>query len=402
MGTAGGGGANTGGSGGVETTTGSSNGGSGGAVPYPAPHPAPPTVVDVGGPVVSSPKIVPIFFSNDDPTMIPQIQDFLSKLQSSTYFGTAAAEYGVGAATVLPSIQLTETATGTISDDEIQTWLAGKIEAGDGVFPAADGNTIYTIFYPESATITDFGGISCQSFGGYHFNTHLSDGTPAIYAVIPRCPGGMGVSMLDEVTESTSHELLEASTDPEPYDDTGYGSLDPAHFGWELIIGAEIGDLCALSPSGYSQYPDMPYMVQRVYSNTQALAGHDPCIPATPHEVYFNSAPVLNDNITLSDPSGSVTMKGVKIPVGGTATVDVDLFSDAATQDWQVMAYDGNELFGQSPNLDLSFDKASGNNGDKLKLKIKVLHQGQYGLEPFIIYSIQGNTANVWAGVVGQ
>ncbi len=402
---AGQGGADTGGSsnGGAPSTGGSSaNGGSGGTVMYPAPHPAPPTVVDLGGPIVSSPKVVPIFFSNDDPNFIPQIQDFLSKIQTSTYFPTAGAEYGVGAATVLPAIMLPDTANGTISDDEIQAWLVSKIEAGDGVFPAADGNTIYTIFYPSNVTITDFGGTSCQSFGGYHFNTHLHDGTPAVYAVIPRCPGGQGESALDLITSSTSHELLEASTDPQPYDNTAYGQLDDDHFSWELVIGAEIGDLCAFSPTGFSQYPDMPYLVQRVYSNTQALAGHDPCIPSTPHAVYFNSAPVLNDDITLSDPSGSVTMKGVKIGVGETATIDVDLFSDGPTDAWQVQAYDGNSLFGGSPNLEMSFDKDSGKNGDKLKLKIKVLQQGQYGLESFILYSIQGNTANVWAGVVGQ
>ena len=45
---------------------------------------------------------------------------------------------------------------------------------------------------------------------------------------------------------------------------------------------------------------------------------------------------------------------GVKIPVGGSKTIDVTLFSDAPTTGpWRVIAYDGNYLAGGSAELSL-------------------------------------------------
>jgi hypothetical protein len=398
--------------GGTSEVGGSSVGGAGGtggdgsSTVYPAKHPAAPQVVDQGGPTVTTPKIVPVFFSNDDAATIGELADFLSKLPTSNYVSLAAGEYGVGDPTILPAINLTETATGTITDDQIQSWLQTKLQAGDGVFPAPDANTIYVLFYPSGVTVNDFGGLSCQSFGGYHFNTKLDDGTAAIYAVIPRCPADQGESALDLLTSATSHEIVEASTDPEPYDDTAYGALDNDHLSWEFLIGAEIGDLCAFTPSGFTNtIPGMPYLVQRAWSDKQAAAGHDPCAPAVANQVYFNAAPVENDTITLSDPgSGSFPMKGTKIAVGESKTIEIDLFSDGPTTDWQVMPYDGQQLFGGSAALDLTLDKQTGNNGDKLKLTIKVLSRGQYGVESYILYSYDqtGQIANIWAGTVGD
>jgi hypothetical protein len=403
------GGGNTGGgSAGGSTTNGgagqggtTSNGGGGGVEVYPAPHPPPATVVSAGGPIMSAQKIVPVFFSGDDDATVAQIRDFLGKIQSSSYFATAGAEYGVGAATLLPEIDLAEAAATSTTDGEIEQWLQAKLQAGDGVFPAPDGNTIYVMFYPTSTTIDLVGfGTSCQAFGGYHADTMLGDGTIATYAVIPRCAAEQGFSAMDLLTTSTSHELLEAATDPEPANDPAYDELDDAHFYVELALLSEVGDLCSFSPSGYASYPDMPYKVQRIYSNQSALAGHNPCIPIPAGEVYFAAAPVLNDDVQVIGPNGPITMKGVNIDVGQSKTIDVDLFSDAPLGEWQVVAYDSNFLWGQPTNLSFSFDKDHGQNGDKLKLHIKVDSRGQDGLETFVLYSIQGQQANIIAGLV--
>src|SRR5439155_25268008 len=108
------------------------------------------------------------------------IKDFLAKIQSSSYVATAGAEYGVGAATLLPEIDLSEAAASSTTDSDIEQWLRSKLEAGDGVFPQPDVNTIYVMFYPTSTTIDLVGfGTSCQAFGGYHADTTLADGTIA-------------------------------------------------------------------------------------------------------------------------------------------------------------------------------------------------------------------------------
>src|SRR6266700_2156901 len=74
---------------------------------YPAPHGPPPTVITFNGPVLKAPKIQPIFFSNDDPMMTASIVDFVSKVGATMYWAANVTEYGVGAATALPTVQLT-------------------------------------------------------------------------------------------------------------------------------------------------------------------------------------------------------------------------------------------------------------------------------------------------------
>ena len=397
------GGTNAGGSGGTApqgggSPTSSSSTGSGGEV-YPAPHPAPHTVVDVGGPTQTAPKMVPIYFGDDDPTFVGQIDDFLSKVQSATYFAQAGAEYGVGAATIQPAIRLPEDAPTTTDDTSIEAWLVSKIEAGDGVFPQPDTNTTYLVFYPSSTVIDDPGlGTSCQAYGGYHFNTYLHDGTPVVYAVIPRCPSTQGISEMDLLTVTTSHEMLEAATDPIPSDATAWGRIDDQHLYVEYVLLAEIGDQCSFAPSDSATFPGLPYSVQRVYSNVSALAGHDPCVPIPAGRVYFAAAPLPTDDVPIGN---GESMKGMIMNVGDSSTLDVVLFSDAPEDTWQVFPYDAEALYGRPPNLEFTLDHDHGQNGDKLKMSIHVLQKGQDGIEPYLMYSIASNgEMHVWPGFV--
>ena len=80
------------------------------------------------------------------------------------YWAANVTEYGVGAATGLPPIELTETAPAAIQDADIQTWLGGKLNGNDPLWPAADANTVYVLHYPESTTITLQGSTSSYSF----------------------------------------------------------------------------------------------------------------------------------------------------------------------------------------------------------------------------------------------
>ena len=91
---------------------------------FPAPHAMPPQVVTAGGAVLDSPSFVPVFFSNDDAATVTSLSDFYTKVVKTHYFGAATKEYGVGAASTAAPAKLTESATGTIDDSAIQTWLA--------------------------------------------------------------------------------------------------------------------------------------------------------------------------------------------------------------------------------------------------------------------------------------
>ena len=373
-------------------------------IPYPAPRPMMPTAQSSGGPVMAAPRFVAISFANDP--LQSSIDDFVAKLAaSSTYWSGTTAEYGVGPATALPPIHSSDVPTARLTDSAIRTWLNNQIQMTPG-FPQPDANTIYALFYTDAVTVTFEGGASCQQFQGYHGDYQLS-GKYVTYAVMARCPPPVSsVTVLDNLTATASHEFIEAATDPLAIDNPAWASVDDDHAAWMLLAGGEVGDLCAAFPDSFYRPADLPYLVQRTWSNARAAAGHDPCEPDGT-EPYFNSAPVLKDTIPVSvfgDPD--VPALGVHIPVGQSATVELDLYSDAPTSGpWTVSALDvGSAFMGGAPELSFSFDKTQGQNGDKIQMTITALKASQdpSGASLFWIESDLGQQSTVWLGLVGN
>jgi hypothetical protein len=375
---------------------------------YPAPHPAPPQVVSAAGPILDAPAVQPVLFASDDATMRASIADFSSKILPTSYFKATTSEYGVGTGTALAPAVVDDVVPGTIDDAAIQTWLAGKLNANDPAFAAPTPNSLYMIYYPANVTITlsDGQGVqkSCQSFGGYHSNLSLDaahGNMPIAYAVVPRCNNFAGFSGIDAVTSAASHELIEAATDPLPMSQPAFGQPDDAHLYWLFALGGgETGDMCAQNPGVFTTFSELPYVVQRSWSNASAKAGHDPCVPTIPGQVYFNAAPVLPDTINFG---GGLSMKGVKIPVGESKTIDVKLFSDGPTNGpFSVEAFDSSMFTGGGQTLALTFDVDQGQNGQTLHLTIEALSATQYKAEVFYLVSSIGAQRNMWIGLVGN
>jgi hypothetical protein len=395
----------------------------------------PPQVQDMGGPVLKAPKIIPVFFHGDDPKMTAQLADFTHKIGQTDYWKAIVTEYGSGPATGLDPIQLTQAddPSATIDDSDIQTWLAGKLNANDPAFGTPDENTIYALYYPHGVTITlngggggapdggvpeggvpdagggGFGGVqkSCSSFGGYHQDIRLDDahnGLHVAYAVLPRCASFGALTGVDAVTGAASHEFMEASTDPYPIANPAYATVDDAHSYWQSFVGGgEIGDMCAQNTTSFVRFAEMAYVVQRGWSNKAVAGGHDPCVPTTNKGAYFNAVPAFKDTLTLSFGPSTVTTKGVKIPVGQSATVELDLFSDGPTNGpWTVSAMDQNQMRGQAAQLKFDFDKTNGQNGDRIQMTITVLTASKRNRESFAVLSKMNGLTNMWAGVVGN
>ena len=110
-------------------------------------------VVNLGGPVLKSPSIVPVFFAGDEASMVNKIKDFDAKIGATAYWEATTKEYGVGPATGLPMIEIATAAPTTTTDDQIQAFLADKL-TNDPTFPPPDGQTLYSVFYPSGTTIT--------------------------------------------------------------------------------------------------------------------------------------------------------------------------------------------------------------------------------------------------------
>ncbi len=376
--------------------------GAGGApLAYPAFLPDTPTITSVGGPMLKHPRFVAITFPEDP--YADSIEDFFAKIGGSSYWKTAAAEYGVDAGSGGPPIRLTEAAPASIDDDEIQSWLAENLDGSSSVWGTAGEETIYVVFYPETTAVTTkMWGKSCEAFGAYHWHTYEQNGKPLVYVVVPRCPNLLGDKPLEELTYNVSHELLEASTDPLYPDDPALVHVDDDHLMWYFFPGTEIGDMCEYEGNPSLTPDDVGYPVTRVWSNSAAKQGHDPCVPANPLVPYFNSVPIGDDEFIADFSNGTATTRGVKMAVGETRTIDVKLFSDQPTSGpWKVVARDLGELQGKPSHLALALDHDHGQNGDTLQLTISLKSKGDHNLAGFVLFSSLGEERHLWTSAVG-
>lgn len=251
-----------------------------------APHYPMPQVVDYGAQVNATPVFTAVTFPTYDLTS--EAENFVATVGSTPYWTSAVSEYGVGPAAVATPVELTESAPTSIDDSAIQTWLAGKLDGSpaNAAFGTPTESSVYFIAYPLGTTVTLDSYTSCVEggFGGYHNSVQLTSGPWAglgvSYAVLPECD--IEASYPASLTQSGSHELIEATTDPLPQTETpAYLTVDQADFAWELVVGGgEVADMCAQVADAFFQPAGYAYSVQRAWSNAAAAAGHDPCQPS--------------------------------------------------------------------------------------------------------------------------
>ena len=166
---------------------------------YPAPHPPMAQAVSLGGPVMASPKLVAISFDGD--SLQSDVDAFASQLASvPSYWSGAVGEYGVGAI-ASSTFHSSDTPAQDLTDGDVRTWLTDEIQ-NDASFPQPDGDTIYTLFYPDGVNVTAGFGVTCNEFQGYHDSFPLTASVNVVYAIVPRCPPPpvQGVTAADQMT----------------------------------------------------------------------------------------------------------------------------------------------------------------------------------------------------------
>jgi hypothetical protein len=351
------------------------------------PHGPLPQQVDLtDGGVVAAMNVVPIFFAND--SLQNGVVSLLSQLPASGYWSALESEYGVGPLTVAPPIVLSDTPPSAASQSDVVKFIASKLGT-DPSWPAPTENTLYFIYYPLATTLTFDTSSSCVDFLGYHYYGQTGPSTRFLFAVQGRCSNG-NIPPIDDATQNTTHELVEAATDPFLL---SYATVDPAHVVWSVFPGFEIGDMCELESLTYQRMVGAS-LVARFWANSSAAAGHDPCAPAitTP---YFNAVPVLPDQVSITLFTGPVLTSGIAIPTGTTKTIDVQLFSDAQFGPWNLEADDATN-FAKTNAGELVFvwDKPTGTNGDTRQLKITRVKDGPFGGTEFVIHSFASTT--IW------
>ncbi|HEY1956236.1 MAG TPA: hypothetical protein VGH28_11495 [Polyangiaceae bacterium] len=359
-----------------------------------------PQVRNLGkGPVFATPRVVPIFFQSDDAGFTAQLTTFLNAMAASTFWGPQVSEYGVGKLTIAAPVTLAQTPPAALASSDIRAWVATEL-ASDASFPQPDASTIYAIFYPSGTTVTSNNGTSCVDFWAFHSEASFQNQLVS-YAVAPRCAkfpqGFYGASLtgVDAVSAPISHEIIEASTDPFGPTEIAWASPDDAHAYWPLLAGGpEVTDYCYPFEASYYAPSDVGHSVARSWSNAAAAAGHDPCVPADAIP-YFNAMPVMPDDVTVTSPTAKGTAKGLRLPVGTSKTIDLDLFSDAPTSGpWTVSV----DPF--SASLALTLDRTKGQNGEKLHLTVTAKTKSPDGWDGILIESSLAGRNNYWLAYV--
>lgn len=372
---------------------------------YPAPHPAFPQVQDLGGAVLANPEIHAVFFMNGDPTFVPKLSDFVATLGDTPYWAATTAEYGVGPATAAPPIMVAEDATGMIDDSAIKSWLAAKFNTGDAAFPTPNANTLIVLFYPSAVTLTLGGEVACKAFGSFHSSTELDaahGNMNVAYAAIQRCDNFFpGITGVNESTVFATHEIVEAVTDPRPAVTPAYAIVDDADLAWLFGIGGgEVADLCSGVDGAIGVFPPSTYTLVQSYSNKAAKLGGNPCVPKTAGQIYYNAGLVAPDMVSIIYEGQKFTTKGVKIPTLMSRTLEVDVFSDAATPALRISANDLSPFQGGPKLLEFSFDQTHAVNGEKVHVTIKALQAFPKSGAPFLLYAeLPDGRFNIWPGL---
>jgi hypothetical protein len=235
-----------------------------------------PQLVYGNGPLLTAVEVYTIFWGaawaqsplSDQATQLNQFFDFV--LTSSLL--DLLAEYSVAGQTIghgqrIGSTTVTDSEPGgtgpgggqEVTDAQIQQALQSWMQAG--TIPQATANSLYFVYLPSGVVAADSqNDLSCQTMCGYHW--YIAGANPVYYAVMPHpdCSGCLGsLATIDALTSTSSHELCEAITDPQPWS------------GWNDPSNGEIGDICAWQTTTLDGYT-----VQTEWSNAQGACAVAP------------------------------------------------------------------------------------------------------------------------------
>jgi hypothetical protein len=210
--------------------------------------------INHGGPVLGAPKVELVFLGDawtSNGTLQSEVQSFAQNLVKSSFM-TVLNQYGVSAGSVDRSVVLPASLGGGISTNQLQNILTQDIN--NGTLPAPDANTVFFVLTPPNVTVYD-NPFQAPNFLGYHSSLFDRAGSQVAYAVVPY-PGGTnpsdpGLTAFQSLTDTFSHELAEAATDPyvnaqgypSGWDDYSYAPGD--------IYDGEVGDIAESAPVVY-------------------------------------------------------------------------------------------------------------------------------------------------------
>jgi hypothetical protein len=385
----------------------SSTGGGPSSGPYPAVQPDIGRIVNQGGTVLTSPKIVTVTWTADPNESA--LEDFGDKLGASAYWANVLGDYGVGPGTSGPAnhVRVASAPPDTIEVTDLETWFVQQVQDPASGWPAWDLQTSYVVYVPTATHLTSGGVDTCGVHASLHSEVPVGDHSLTYVFIDEACNGSL--SVLDGATSAASHEIIEDVTNPYPYSHKAFIGFDPAHLAWSLLEGQqddEIGDTCEnLSDAVFTGPADLPYALQRMWSNSSATAGRSPCVPQSA-EPYFNVTPLSQETvgILVGVAQTPATALGYEVPLGSSKTFSVAYYSDAPTGLWNLAAVEGDGVNApNSPHMTLAVAGGTGANGrqDQITVTVTSAPDGGNALLLTLISSAQGHTTHYFPVLIG-
>jgi len=248
-----------------------------------------------GGKIIQAPKVVQVLYGAGTyapyvaPTGANTTGAFYSAIVTSsqmtwlnTDYKTTTPAQTISAGTFAGQIQITPSAanapsaqsvcttSGALRVKDVQVQAELKLQIAAGKLPAPDANTYYALYFPAGVGIEQGGSCSGVQFCAYHGTVAASTGIGEFYyGVLPDFTSaafatGCGTStQYNNVTSVSSHELIEAITDPE----VGLATVYAPPLAWYNATYGEIGDICN-GQQGNLVVGTTTYVVQKEWSNT--------------------------------------------------------------------------------------------------------------------------------------
>jgi hypothetical protein len=284
----------------------------------PAPHLPWPQLVNDGGQVIASPRLVTLAASND--VLAPNLFSLANAIVESPWLAQVGAEYGVGAASSGGSFVgaplPVDGGPTSLTWTDLTDYARAAVAAGA---PLPDGRTVYLAFMPPGTTI--YG-----SLNAYWSAFSLADAgaTGDMLLAIPSAAPFPGESPFDALSRLATEHLIGVTTDPwPPLGPAWLLPLDAPPVGSPMVVDQtaayRAGDLCR--NTRILETTDAgTFVFSRSWSNAAAARGGDPCIPATAQAYYNVSFP----------------QTWYAVDAGASVTVPLTGWSTQPTGDWLV------------------------------------------------------------------
>jgi hypothetical protein len=222
------------------------------------------TLTYYGGPVLTHVNVVPVYW-NSSVAYRTNLNSFYASIVTSSIYTSLLPQYSaIGAGTVGTAFVGSKTA-GSYTDAQVQAYLNTLFTAGS--IPAPNASNYYPVHFPPSTSITASDGTrSCVTWCAYH-GTYVRNGVNVNYGIIPdqggSCAGGCGSNSqrVNNLTSVSSHELVEATTDPA----VGLATTYAPPLAWYNATYGEIGDICNAQQATLGSY-----VVQKEWSNSKS------------------------------------------------------------------------------------------------------------------------------------